>query len=486
MSKLYHLGGSIHLLLRGSRRLIAGHRPTKVLNDNLHRHLGPALGRSGARSFHASPACWEVVQFHLSDIGEGIKEVTIKEWFVKPGDTVAQFDQICEVQSDKASVTITSRFDGVIKTIHHEVDGVAQTGEPLVDIEVDGQAEEDLGSQPEVQETEAIHMGERETLVKPDTKVLATPAVRRMASEFNLNLAEVPATGKEGRVLKEDIIHYMEEAKAAPHPKPASPPSSPPTSTKAAPSRAPPPASVTPRRVVGADEKVTKPMDVITKAMTRIMTKALEVPHFGYKDEIDMTSLVTLRKELKAGNDPTYHRLSFMPFMIKAASLALADYPNLNSSIDVENSTVIQNLSHNIGVAMDTPMGLLVPNIKKVQELTVLEVASELLRLQELASAGKLGNDDLKGGTFSLSNIGSIGGTYAIPVITPPEVCIGAIGKIQVLPRFDSQGAVVPAHIMYVSWSGDHRIIDGATMARFSNKWKACLEKPTLMMLHMR
>lgn len=369
------------------------------------------------------------------------------------------------------------------------MDGVAQTGDPLVDIEVDGPPGDELGSQTEVQETEAIHMGERETLVKPEKRVLATPAVRRMASEHGLNLADISGTGKAGRVLKEDVIKFMEEGPTTAPSVPVSSPVSsvrstapPSTSTKTSPPTAPP----APRRVVGADETVTRPMDVITKAMTKAMTQALEVPHFGYKDEIDMSALVSLRQELKRSRDPLLQKLSFMPFMIKAASLALHDFPNLNASVDVAKSTIIQNLSHNIAVAMDTPMGLLVPNIKKVQDLTVLEVAGELHRLQELASAGKLGSDDLKGGTFTLSNIGSIGGTYAIPVINPPQVAIGAIGKIQVLPRFNAQGEVIPAHIMCISWSADHRIVDGASMARFSNKWKACLENPSLMTLYMK
>ncbi|TRY61206.1 hypothetical protein TCAL_04195 [Tigriopus californicus] len=503
MSKLCHLRGWSGSWWRGgTRSFTANARPalarplgrgTLTLGGSVGalKRVSPVSATWGRSWLHTSGPHLDVVQFHLSDIGEGIKEVTIKEWFVQPGDTVAQFDQICEVQSDKASVTITSRFDGVIRKLYHDVDGVAQTGDPLVDIEVDGPPGEELGSQTEVQETEAIHMGERETLVKPETRVLATPAVRRIASEHSLNLADIAGTGKAGRVLKEDVIRFMEEGPPTPPPVPASPVSSvrstppQPTSTPAT-KPTPPMAPPTPRRVVGADEKVTRPMDVITKAMTKAMTQALEVPHFGYKDEIDMSALVNLRQELKRSRDPLLQKLSFMPFMIKAASLALHDYPNLNASVDVENSTIIQNLSHNIAVAMDTPMGLIVPNIKKVQDLTLLEVAGELLRLQELASAGKLGSEDLKGGTFTLSNIGSIGGTYAIPVINPPQVAIGAIGKIQVLPRFNAQGEVIPAHIMCISWSADHRIVDGAAMARFSNKWKACLENPSLMTLYMK
>ena len=134
---------------------------------------------------------------------------------------------------------------------------------------------------------------------------------------------------------------------------------------------------------------------------------------------------------------------------------------------------------------MDTPQGLLVPNIKKVHQMSVVEIAEELNRLQDLGLRGKLGADDLKNGTFSLSNIGSIGGTYAKPVIMPPQVAIGAVGKVQKLPRFDANDNLVKAHIMNVSWSADHRIIDGATMARYSNLMKNYIENPASMILDL-
>jgi 2-oxoisovalerate dehydrogenase E2 component (dihydrolipoyl transacylase) len=135
---------------------------------------------------------------------------------------------------------------------------------------------------------------------------------------------------------------------------------------------------------------------------------------------------------------------------------------------------------------MDTPRGLLVPNVKNVEQLSVLEIAKELNRLQDLGSAGKLGQDDLNGGTFTLSNIGSIGGTYASPILVVPQVAIGALGRIRKLPRFDSQGNVVAESIMEVSWSADHRVIDGATIARFNNSFKRFLEHPELLLLYSR
>ena len=431
----------------------------------------------------------QIVPFHLSDIGEGIKEVTVKEWFVQPGDKVSQFDQICEVQSDKASVTITSRFDGVVKKLHYDIDDIAQTGDPLVDIEVEGesgdaQVNKDNGAQDttEVQEKDALDVQEEQELNPKSKKALATPAVRRMASEHGLNITEIQGTGKDGRVLKEDVINFLSSQTPAAAKKGAEAP------VKKVESSPPPAPPVVKRPIVVASSAQDREEQVkgITKAMVKSMTESLKIPHFGYKDEIDMSSLVQMRAQIKDLAAQRGIKLSYMPVILKACSLALSHYPILNAYFDVSKETITYKADHNIGVAMDTPQGLLVPNIKKIQTLSVLEIAEELNRLQELGIKGKLGESDLKAGTFSLSNIGSIGGTYAKPVIMPPQVAIGALGRIQKLPRFDQDDNVVAAHIMNVSWSADHRIIDGATMARFSNKMKSYMENPTSMILDLR
>lgn len=431
------------------------------------------------RGFHVSAARKEIVQFNLSDIGEGIKEVTVKEWFVKPGDTVAQFDNICEVQSDKASVTITSKYDGVVTKLYYEVDDIAQTGDPLIDVEVAGSVSdaEPVTTTPE--ESDAPQK-------LRNVKVLATPAVRRIAMEYGINLADVSGSGKEGRVLKEDIQAHV--ANKTPVPPPAhSPPVSIQVPTPSAPPpsiKAPPPPIRPAPALLGQDR--TEPANFMVKAMTKSMSEALKIPHFGYKDEIDMSELVRLRKELKDACLARGIKLSYMPFIVKACSMALVHFPILNSSLNTQAETITYKASHNIGLAMDTPMGLLVPNIKGVQQLSVFEIAVELNRLHTLGLAGKLSTQDLAGGTFSLSNIGSIGGTYAKPVILPPEVAIGALGKIYTVPRYSASGDLKPTQVMNVSWSADHRCIDGATMARFSNMWKGYLESPSSMLLDMK
>lgn len=420
----------------------------------------------------------QVVQFKLSDIGEGIREVTIKEWYVKEGDTVSQFDSICEVQSDKASVTITSRYDGVIKRLYYNLDDIAYVGKPLIDIETEAlkDSEEDVVETPAVAHDEHTHQEIK------GQKTLATPAVRRLAMENNIKLSEVVGSGKDGRILKEDILNFLEKQTGAIlPPSPKSEITPPPPQPRDRPFSTP---VSKPPVFLGKDR--TEPVTGFQKAMVKTMSAALKIPHFGYCDEVDLTELVKLREELKPVALARGIKLSFMPFFLKAASLGLLQFPILNASVDENCQSITYKASHNIGIAMDTERGLIVPNVKNVQVRSVFEIAMELNRLQKLGSLGQLSTTDLTGGTFTLSNIGSIGGTYAKPVILPPEVAIGALGAIKALPRFDQKGDVYKAQIMNVSWSADHRVIDGATMSRFSNLWKSYLENPAFMLLDLK
>ncbi|XP_014670434.1 PREDICTED: lipoamide acyltransferase component of branched-chain alpha-keto acid dehydrogenase complex, mitochondrial-like [Priapulus caudatus] len=444
------------------------------------------------RNLHSSTALLgQRVTFKLSDIGEGIREVHLKEWYVSTGDRVAQFDSVCEVQSDKASVTITSRYDGVIKKLYHEVDGVALVGHPLVEIELDeDEKDEEVDS---LEDSTVSRPTTMEEVVRQatDGKVLATPAVRRLAIENNIKLSDVTGTGKDGRVMKEDIMKHIAALNTGipptaptPETKAFVPPTLPVLPPKASPS---PPAPVPVRAapiVIGQDR--TEKIKGYTRTMVKTMQESLSIPHFGYCDEVDMTELAHQKANLKELAARRGIKFTYMPFLIKAASMALHHYPILNAIMDDKQENIIYKASHNIGIAMDTPDGLIVPNVKNTQALSVFEIAIELARLQPLASSGKIGTADLSGTTFSLSNIGTIGGTYAKPVLIPPSVAIGAIGKIQSLPRFDENGSVVKAHIMNISWSADHRLIDGATMARFSNIWKGYLENPASMILDLK
>jgi len=209
------------------------------------------------------------------------------------------------------------------------------------------------------------------------------------------------------------------------------------------------------------------------------MTAALKIPHMGYMDEVNVDAAL---KAVSGRKD-----ITMLCVLIKATSLSLEDFPDLNAYTDPDCTELRIQSDHNIGIAMDTPRGLMVPIISDVRSRSVIDIAKELSRLKDLGAAGKLGMGDLTGGTFSLSNIGSVGGTYASPVIVPPQVCIGAFGRAKRVPVFESSTSmtVKEARMMAVSWSADHRVIDGATIARFSNRFKALVENPIDMLLRM-
>ncbi|KAL7693106.1 putative branched-chain alpha-ketoacid dehydrogenase complex component E2 [Plasmopara halstedii] len=445
-------------------------------------------------------ACPEI-PFKLADIGEGIAEVEVLQWFVKSGDEVKQFQNVCEVQSDKATVEITSRFDGVVTKVHYDVGELAKVGSTLIDIEVDEATAATIhGGKKNV--APILSRTPTPVAVKPvvaaplpmpassaasptilsripvtpsrlegGEKLLTSPSVRRLAREHGIDLYDVEGTGPQGRILKGDLLNFIREIAA----QPAQPITSAFQSS----------VSVQTLTADKMHQDTVVPLTPIQKAMIKSMNAALRIPHFGYADEIRMDALYTLRNELKPLAESRDIKLSFMPFIIKAVSLALKHYPMLNATVNENEDELSLIGAHNISVAMDTPMGLLVPNIKNVQARSIMDIAEELNRLQLLAATGKLAPADLTGGTFSISNIGSIGGTYMSPVLMVPQVAIGAVGRIQKIPRFDAEGNVKAVRLMNVSWSGDHRVIDGATMARFSNQWKSYLEIPVSMLTEL-
>lgn len=305
---------------------------------------------------------------------------------------------------------------------------------------------------------------------------LATPAVRGLLKEFNLDILDITGTGKDGRVMKEDVHRYVaaRDAPAAEKPTEASMA----TFTR-------------PAVAVNTEQKETPTsLTPVQSGMFKSMTKSLNIPHFLYADELNVGTLSSFRKRLAVNaNNP--QKLTFLPFIIKAVSLSLDQYPLLNSRVDTTSDPsgkpqIITRSNHNIGVAMDTPQGLLVPNIKNVGARSVLDIASELHRLSALAKVGKLGPADLTGGTITVSNIGNIGGTYVGPIIVQNEVAILGVGKTRRVPTYDGEGQVVPAELVNFSWSADHRVVDGATMARMADKVKEYVESPENMVLNLR
>ena len=298
---------------------------------------------------------------------------------------------------------------------------------------------------------------------------LATPAVRGLLNELDIKLTDITGTGKDGRVLKEDVHRFVASR----------------SSKSKSPNH-----SLSTRRTPNADEgQIEKSITLtpVQSAMFKTMTRSLSIPNFLYTDEVTISALSAIRRRLNAQTIDD-QKLSFLHFIIKAVSLALEDFVLLNARVEDGDETpkLVMREKHNIGIAMDTPQGLLVPNIKDVSSKSILEVASECSRLQALAKESKLSVTDLTGGTITVSNIGSIGGTYVAPVIVQNEVAILGIGKAKIIPAFDERDNVVKQEVMNFSWSADHRVVDGATMARMAGRVNSFVEDPGLMMTRLR
>ena len=391
--------------------------------------------------------------FVLPDIGEGIVECQILEWKVKEGDLIEEDQVVADVSTDKAIVEIPSVYSGRVTKLHYNCGDVAAVHSVLFSVETDDRSVDDARPTGEEVPPAPVEFDKSQPNPKSEPPVLTTPAVRKLAREHQLDLTKISGSGKSGRILKEDIQGYLSKQK---------------TDTLAP--------------VLDINTDSTEAIVGVRKIMALKMSEAVTtIPHFAYVDEVDVTELVGLRLQLKADYADIVN-ITLMPLFIKSLSLALVKYPIMNSRVDDAANQITYLGNHNIGMAVAGKTGLLVPNIKHVQKQSILSIAQEVDRLTQAARDGVINPGELKGGTITLSNIGAIGGISAAPIINKPEVAIAALGKIQKLPRFDASGQLQERKIMTVSWSGDHRVIDGATIARFNNCWKSYLEKPLSML----
>lgn len=413
-----------------------------------------------------------VKEFLLPDIGEGIIECEVVEWLVAVGDNIVEDQPMCDVMTDKALVQIPAMENGVVTELFCDKGNIAKVHAPLFSYRVEG-GEAPVAQASLATSTPSVAQAANTPAVDNtanNKKAIASPAVRRVAREMNIDLTQVNGSGKNGRVLKSDLTSPQAAVPA-------------PVVTEQAPVAAP---SAPVGNVAANHVASVEPMRGIKAAMARQMVDSVTtIPHFTYSEEVDMTDLIALRGGMKDAYKEQGVKLTMMPFFIKALSLAIKEYPVLNSQLTADGSELQFLSQHNIGMAVDSKVGLLVPNVKSVQNLSIVDVANEVTRLTDAARAGRLAQDDMKHGTITISNIGALGGTTATPIINKPEVAIVALGKVQKLPRFDDNGNVVARHIMNVSWSGDHRVIDGGTIARFCNLWKSYLENPSSMMMAM-
>ena len=448
-----------------------------------------------------------IEDFILPDIGEGIVECEIVKWNVAEGDEIEEDQAVVEVMTDKAVVEIPAKNAGTVHRLYYAQGDIAKVHSALFALEVAGEVTTTSGtnddspsannnassvasqssvttqtngsSQQSAQVAPSkFSDGEYEPPIAIEGKVLASPAVRRVAREKNIDLSSVEGSGKKGRILKSDVLNLQH----------SNVDTSSQNSTSSAPSssNAEKGDSNSTSTVLKGSVRTEKVRGIQAAMAKQMSASVYTIPHFTVSDELVMDNLMSLRKLLKPEFEAKNVKLSFMPFFVKAMSLALNEFPVVNSQLNEDATEISYFADHNIGFAVDSKIGLLVPNIKRVQDLSLLEIAVQMQDIIEQARAGRVAGEHLKGGTISISNIGAIGGITATPVINKPEAAIVALGKTQKLPRFDDEGNVSAQNIMAVNWSGDHRIIDGATMVRFNNLWMSYLTQPEKMLMHLK
>ncbi|MBR2518152.1 dihydrolipoamide acetyltransferase family protein [Geobacillus sp.] len=423
-------------------------------------------------------------EFKLPDIGEGIHEGEIVKWFVKPGDEVNEDDVLCEVQNDKAVVEIPSPVKGKVLEILVPEGTVATVGQMLITLDAPGyenmmfKGQEQEEAKKE-EKTETVSKEEKVDAVAPNApaaeaeagpnrRVIAMPSVRKYAREKGVDIRLVQGTGKNGRVLKEDIDAFLAGG-AKPAPAAAE--------EKAA------PAAAKPATTEGEFPETREKMSGIRRAIAKAMVHSKHTaPHVTLMDEADVTKLVAHRKKFKAIAAEKGIKLTFLPYVVKALVSALREYPVLNTSIDDETEEIIQKHYYNIGIAADTDRGLLVPVIKHADRKPIFALAQEINELAEKARDGKLTPGEMKGASCTITNIGSAGGQWFTPVINHPEVAILGIGRIAEKPIV-RDGEIVAAPMLALSLSFDHRMIDGATAQKALNHIKRLLSDPELLLM---
>jgi pyruvate dehydrogenase E2 component (dihydrolipoamide acetyltransferase) len=426
-------------------------------------------------------------EFKLPDIGEGIHEGEIVKWFVKPGDEVNEDDVLCEVQNDKAVVEIPSPVKGKVLEILVEEGTVATVGQTLIKFDAPGyenlKFKGDHGDEPKVEEAKEEVKEEAkpaEAPANPKKRVIAMPSVRKYAREKGVDIRLVQGTGKNGRVLKQDIDAYLAGKTAAPVEEKATVQAAT-VEEKAAPAETK--AAAQPVVLEGEFPETREKMSGIRRAIAKAMVNSKHTaPHVTLMDEVDVTKLVAHRKKFKDVAAQKGIKLTFLPYVVKALTSALREFPALNTSIDDATEEIIYKHYYNIGIAADTEKGLLVPVVKHADRKSIFAIAKEINELATKAREGKLTPNEMKGATCTITNIGSAGGQWFTPVINHPEVAILGIGRISEKPIV-RDGEIVVAPVLALSLSFDHRIIDGATAQNALNHIKRLLNDPELLLM---
>ncbi|MFN3466818.1 MAG: dihydrolipoamide acetyltransferase family protein [Candidatus Brocadiales bacterium] len=400
-------------------------------------------------------------QFKFPDIGEGIVEGIIVGWKVKEGDRVKTDQDLVDVETEKAIFTLPSPREGVILKIHFKEGDTVPVGQPLVTIGEPGE-KVPLKAVPAVPPVTPVKPEVEVTTAGPSKKVLAMPAVRKLARELRVDLSQVEGTGKGGRITESDVRAFAEAIPKAKGEIPAV-------------------KEVKKYDMYGYVTRI--PLKGVKKVTAKRIRTALDnAAHVTHHDEADVTHLVEIRERHKEYATRQGVKLTYIPFVIKAVIEGLKGHPYLNATL--EDEEIVLKKYFNIGVAVDTPDGILVPVVKGADQKTVLELAREIEELVKKAQERKIDLADLQGGSFTITNIGMIGGTYFTPIINYPEAAILGLGRITERPVVKN-GNINIGKILPLSLSYDHRVVDGTDAARFMNTVKEHLEDPDLFLVEL-
>jgi len=452
-------------------------------------------------------------KFKLPDLGEGIHEAEIIEVLVSVGDSVEEEDTLLVAETDKAAVEIPSPFTAKITAINVEVGQIVNTGDVIVEFEgvdleegeelpepepepvseereAEKQREEDRGEEaPPAEEPQKKTPADR----PPGRPVPASPATRRLARELEVDLHQVPASGPSGRVTAEDVRSYAEspeKAEAVAREREGAP-------AEKKPTRPGEVSEVVPR---GAEPELPDftrwgevermPLRSVRRATAKQMALAWsQVPHVTHQDEVDITELEVFRQKHKPAIEEAGGKLTPTVFAMKAAVVALKKFPRFNASLDPQTEEIILKNYYHIGVAVDTDRGLLVPVIRDVDQKSIRQLSIELYELADRTRSGEVTLDELQGGTFSLTNIGVLGGTAFAPIVNFPEVAILGMARAQWKPVVEKnqQGDFETRNrlMLPLMMAFDHRVVDGADAARFINVVKEALQAPDNMLMMM-
>lgn len=419
------------------------------------------------------------MDFNLPELGEGVYEAEMVRWLVAEGTQVKPGQTMLEVLTDKATMEVPAPFAGTIRALKVKEGDKLKIGQAILSYEPLGAESRQAAETPETTPPAARERigGAKASAGQPrpiqaeasrgngpkgGVLVKAAPSVRLMARKLGLDITQVRGSGPQGRVLVEDLA----QAARPLAPAPAGP-------------------GATPTPVFDLGQPGTKrKLHGLRRVIAEHMVQAKHtIPHYTYVDECEVTELVRLRETLKEPFAAKGARLTYLAFFVKACAQALQEVPVVNASLDEEAGEIVLHDVYNIGVAVATPAGLIVPVVRDALNLSLLDCAREIERLSTEARQGKSRLEDLRGGTFTITSIGNIGGLFATPIINHPQVGIVGIGRIVKRPVFDEHGQVRPADMAYLSFTFDHRVLDGAIGATFGNALIRRLKAPAALLL---